>query len=205
MQHPKHNKNNASRYPLPDNSVRRKYSKANWQKQGDYYCSTCQKRWFSEDTVVWAVYNYFKHAGYEPQLANQRRHEGDIRVTNFSGELEWIIEAKGVAPAGNNDIDFQIGVGQILTSRHRGDKHILHALAMPWGDDALFFKESVTRFNDDDRAALRLHWIWVKQTQFSQGTAFTVELECPAVATCPCQEQLGNFSFWVSKTLSAKS
>jgi hypothetical protein len=205
LQHPKHSKKNANRYPLPDNSVHRKSSKIDWQKRGDYYCPVCRERWLSEDTIVWALYNYFERAGYKPRLANQRKREGDIKVTNSSDELQWIIEAKGFAPAGYDSIDFQIGLAQILTSRYRGEQQILHALAMPWEDDNLCFKESAARVNDDDRAALRLHWIWVKQTPLSYGTGYTVEIDCPAVATCPCQERIGSFSFWIKGTFSTNS
>jgi hypothetical protein len=97
-----HNKRNTTRLHLPDGS------------HGDYYCQTCQKRWFSEDTVIWAVCKYFTLAGYTPSPADQLKREGDIKVTGHLNIEEWIIEAKGQVPAGNEHAAFKEGMGQIL-------------------------------------------------------------------------------------------
>lgn len=199
-QHPpgyKHNKKNTNRYPLPDNSVpwpsSWRSSKLDWRERGDYYCSNCPKRWFSEDTVVWAVYKYFELAGYAPELTDQWEREGDIKVTGHLKRVEWIIEAKGLAPAGYDSTDFQEGLGQILMSHYRNDPQTIHALAMPY--DGSFPTELVTRIDDKDRACLRLHWIWVKQVLASCGTVYKVKIECPAGSTCECQQRIGTFSF----------
>jgi hypothetical protein len=189
LQHPpgyEHNQKNTNRYSLPDNSV---------------HCPNCPKRWFSESTVIWAVYNYFKLAGYAPELTDQLKREGDIKVTDHLKRVEWIIEAKGLAPAGSNSTDFQTGLGQILMSHYRSDPPIIHALAIPY--DGSFPTELVTRIEDKDRACLRLHWIWVKQVPASHGTSYEVKIECPPGSTCECQERIGTFSFWGKSTPSS--
>lgn len=123
------------------------------------------------------MYNYFKLAGYAPELTDQLKREGDIKVTDHLKRVEWIIEAKGLAPAGSNSTDFQTGLGQILMSHYRSDPQIIHALAIPY--DGSFPTELVTRIEDKDRACLRLHWIWVKQVPASHGTSYEVKIECP--------------------------
>jgi hypothetical protein len=85
LQHPpgyEHNQKNTNRYSLPDNSALWPSSKLDWRERGDYYCPNCPKHWFSESTVVLAVYNYFKLAGYAPELTDQLKREGDIKVTD---------------------------------------------------------------------------------------------------------------------------
>jgi hypothetical protein len=174
------------RLPLPNGS------------EGDYYCSTCPKRWFSEHTVEWAVNRYFSLAGYDSKLGDQGKHEGDIRVSDLMKAEEWIIEAKGQTPGNNHSTDFQTGLGQILMARSHHGLHIIYAFAMPRSAGELFpydpFPSLVTEIDNQDRAYLRLHWIWVKQVP--PRAAYEVEIECPPGSMCECQKRIGTFSFW---------
>ena len=146
----KHNKGNTARLPLPDGTA------------GDYHCPDCQRQWFSEDTVKWAVSQYFRLAGCTPSPANQMKREGDIRVTHPSNREEWIIEAKGQIPAGNEHAAFKEGLGQIVMARYQRGAHLLYALAMPKVHP---FPQETAQIDARDLLYLRLHWIWVTRRQ----------------------------------------
>jgi hypothetical protein len=198
LQHPpgyKHNQNNTNRYDLPDSSV-------NWLKlsKGDYYCPTCQERWFSEYTIEWAVHKYFSLAGCTPKQGNQREREGDIIVTHPLKREKWIIEAKGLAPAGYDNVSFQEGLGQILQARYKRDPNIFYALAMPHCEP---FIQKADQIDGKDREYLRLHWIWVERVEDSHGTHFKVTINCPPGSICECQKQIGTFSFWGKSTCAS--
>jgi hypothetical protein len=176
-----HNKRNTTRLHLPDGS------------NGDYYCQTCQKRWFSEDTIIWAICKYFALAGYTPSPADQLKREGDIKVTGPLNIEEWIIEAKGQVPAGNEHAAFKEGMGQILMARYQRSQHILYALAMP---KVRPFIQEAEMIDKKDRHYLRLHWIWVTQIQAPHHAPFEVQIDCPFGSTCECQKRIGTFCFW---------
>ncbi len=176
----KHNKKNTTRLPLPDGT------------DGDYHCPACQRRWFSEDTVKWAVCKYFTLAGCTPYPANQMKREGDIRVTHALNREEWIIEAKGQIPAGNEHAAFKEGIGQIVMARNLRSPHLLYALAMPKVHP---FPQETAQIDASDLHYLRLHWIWVIRRQAADSTVFEVQIVCPPGSTCECQKRLGTFSF----------
>jgi hypothetical protein len=181
----KHNIKNSIRLPLPDGP------------NGDYLCTICQKRWFSEDTVKWAIHRYFTIAGYTPKPGHQRQFEGDIRVTGPLKIEEWIIEAKGEIPAENVHAAFKEGMGQILTYRCGRGPHILYSLAMP---KVASFTKQVAQIDNKDRQYLRLHWIWVTRIEVQVPnrtfTSYQVQIDCPFGSTCECQKRIGTFCFW---------
>ncbi len=195
-QHPpkyEHKQKNTNRYGLPDSSV-------SWlnPSKGDYYCPTCGQWWFSEYTIEWALYQYFSLAGYIPKHGNQRKCEGNIRVTHPLNKEEWIIEAKGLTPAKNDNISFQIGLGQILQARYKHGPNIFYALAMPRCEP---FTQKANQIDGKDRECLHLHWIWVEQFEDENHvTHFNVTINCPPGSTCECQKRIK--SAYVS-TLSA--